>query len=103
MTLFFETGNQAVCFLVMLPAGLLTAFMLDIRLRSPYIRPLADVLILLAAGITLLYAVVLCREPVFRLYHLLGLCAGAVLYMQGIGKITAHFRRRQDLKRRASK
>lgn len=103
MKLFFETSRQASCFLCMVPLGLAMAIFLDISLIAGKMRPVMDVLVLLSAGLTVLVAIIFCRETTLRLYHLLGLTTGALLYTQGIGKIIRWFRIRQELGKRMKK
>lgn len=103
MNLFFETSSQAGCFLCMVPVGMVSALLMDADVIAGKLRALADAILLLFAGLVCLLIIVLCRETTLRLYHLLGLLTGAVLYAEGIGKITRRFMYRQDLKRRTEK
>jgi len=103
MNLFFETGSQAFSFLSMVPVGFAAAFCMEIGRFHTSIRALTDVFVMLAAGFVVLVIIVFCRENTLRLYHLLGLLTGTVIYMQGVGKIIRHLAARQDLKRRAAK
>ena len=75
MTLFFETAGQAQAFLAAVPLGLLLAACLDASVLAGPLRPVADVLMM-------------------RLYHLLALLTGAVLYTQGIGRLVRLIRAR---------
>lgn len=103
MNLFFETSRQAWCFLCMAPLGIAVSFLADADVIAGRLRAVADTLLLLLAGMAALVMIVLCRETGLRLYHLLGLLTGTVLYFEGIGKIIRFIGRRQDLKRRAEK
>lgn len=103
MTLFFETSRQAWCFLCMTPVGMAAALLMDADVIAGRLRAIADVLLLLLAGLGALVMIVLCRETGLRLYHLLGLMTGAVLYLQGIGKIIRLCIHRQEIKRSAEK
>ena len=103
MTLFFETSRQAWCFLCLLPVGLAAAFLLDTDVIAGKLRPLADVFFLVVTGLAVLVMIVLCRDSGLRLYHMLGVLTGALLYLGGIGKIIHAIGCRQDLKRRAEK
>jgi len=103
MNLFFETSRQAICFLCMVPVGFAAALCLELGRFHAGIRPVMDVLVLLMAGFAVLAAIVLCRESALRLYHLLGLLTGALICMEGVGKIIRWFVRRQDLKQRTAK
>ena len=103
MSLFFETSSQANCFLHLLPLGLCMAFCLDASAISGKIRPLMDVLVLVLAGSAVLWWMVLLDENKLRLYHVLGMLTGMLLYMRSIGKIIRTIRQKQDLKRRMKK
>lgn len=87
MNLFFETANQAGCFLAAVPIGFITAIGLDLGKREGVARFLLDVLVLAATGIALVVLLLLRREESLRLYHMLGLGVGALLYYSGIGKL----------------
>ncbi len=103
MKLFFETSRQAWCFLSMAPVGMAAALLMDADVIAGRLRAAADVLLMLLTGFAALVMMILCSEQGMRLYHLLGLVTGAVLYLEGIGKIIRCIIRRQDLKRRAEK
>ncbi len=98
MKLFFETSRQAFCFLCTVPFGIITAVLMDADVIAGKLRAVADVLFLLLTGLAVMVMIILCRESGLRLYHLLGLLTGAVLYQEGIGKIIRHIAYRQDLK-----
>lgn len=87
MKLFFETARQANCFLLMIPLGLVLAFLLDADVFAGRIRLLLDCLLIVAAGGAVLLSIVFWQESGLRLYHLLGLFIGAVLYVHGIGRL----------------
>lgn len=87
----------------MVPLGLAAGFCLDAGVITGRLRPLADAVLLMVTGCAALAMIVLCREAGLRLYHLLGILTGAVLYTAGIGKIIRCIHHRQDLKRRAAK
>ncbi len=94
MNLFFETANQAQCFLAAVPIGFATAMGLDIGRREGIVRFLMDVLILAMSGLSLILLLLLLHEGAIRLYHLLGLGVGALLYINGVGKLMRLLRRR---------
>lgn len=98
MSLFFETANQASCFLLMTPIGFAVALLLDADAISGWLRPAADVLALLCAGAALLAAVAATGESGLRLYHLLGVLTGGILYHQGVGRIVRMIARRRRAK-----
>ena len=76
MKLFFETAGQAQAFLAAVPLGLVLAACLD-----------ASVLMMLTAGFALMGMMLLSRDEALRLYHLLAILTGALLYTQGIGRL----------------
>ena len=80
MKLFFETAGQAQAFLAAVPLGLVLAACLDAS-------ALADVLMMLTAGFALMGMMLLSRDEALRLYHLLAILTGALLYTQGIGRL----------------
>ena len=82
----------------MVPLGMIAACCLEFGWLYPAIRTVLDVLILSAAGIAMLFTVILCSESGVRIYHLLGLTAGALIWVNGIGKIVRWMLNRQDLK-----
>ena len=96
MKLFFETTRQAGCFLCMVPIGFVMSLCTDISIKAGKIQPVLDVLITLLTGISVLGGVVLLGENQLRLYHMLGMTTGAILYTQGIGKMIRLFRRKKD-------
>jgi len=87
MKLFFETAHQANCFLLMIPLGFALAFLLDADVLAGPIRLLIDCLLILASGAAALATIVFWRENSLRLYHMLGLFTGAVLYVHGLGRL----------------
>lgn len=94
MTLFFETAGQAQAFLAAVPLGLLLAACLDASVLAGPLRPVADVLVMLVAAASLMAMMLLARDEALRLYHLLALLTGAVLYTQGIGRLVRLIRAR---------
>lgn len=87
MKLFFETAGQAQAFLAAVPLGLVLAACLDASVLAGPLRPLADVLMMLTAGFALMGMMLLSRDEALRLYHLLAILTGALLYTQGIGRL----------------
>ncbi|MCI6039869.1 MAG: hypothetical protein MR742_05020 [Clostridiales bacterium] len=92
MRLFFETTGQAQAFLAAVPLGLVLAACLDASVLTGPLRPLADVVMMLAGGIALMVMMLLARDEALRLYHLLAVLTGAVLYTQGIGRLVRMMR-----------
>lgn len=100
MNLFFETANQAGCFLAAAPIGFAAAMGLDLGRRQGIARFLLDVLVLSAAGVALVVLLLLGREESLRLYHMLGLGVGALLYSSGIGKLARLARAKMQKKKK---
>ena len=94
MTLFFETAGQVQAFLAAVPLGLLLAACLDASVLAGPLRPVADVLVMLTAAASLMAMMLLARDEALRLYHLVALLTGAVLYTQGIGRLVRLIRAR---------
>ena len=67
MTLFFETAGQAQAFLAAVPLGLLLAACLDASVLAGPLRPVADVLMMLAAAASLMAMMLLARDDALRL------------------------------------
>lgn len=83
MKLFFETAAQGSLFLMMLPLGILLAVCIDVASCARRSRPLWDVLVVLLCGGLMAAAVVLLGDEKLRMYHLLGILCGALLYLFG--------------------
>lgn len=90
MKLFFETAGQAQAFLTAVPLGLLLAACLDASALTGPLRPLADALLVLGGGLALMAAMLLVRDETLRMYHLLALLTGAVLYRPGDWEAGTH-------------
>lgn len=99
MNLFFETANQAGCFLAAAPIGFAAAMGLDLGMKKGISRFVLDVLVLSAAGIALVGLLLLGREESLRIYHLLGLGVGALLYSGGIGRLGRLFSEKMQKKK----
>jgi len=103
MKLFFETGIQMRFFLVTLPLGFLVCFLLDVGASSPVLRLIADLMVLFLCGVCLVWFLLLFDDTAVRGYHLLGVLAGAILYMSGAmrcrKKIVSIFEKRKAGKR----
>lgn len=84
MKLFFETAAQANVFLAMIPVGITAALLIDLAAHLSVLRPLWDVLILLLLGAALGFGIVLLGDTGLRIYHLLAVLSGALLYLTGI-------------------
>lgn len=85
--LFFETSIQAEAFLFTMPLGFLVAACFDLTSFASKGRVLVDVLLMLLCAAALLTGIALMGEAGLRLYHLLALLIGALLYTQGIGRV----------------
>ena len=87
--IFFETAGQARGFLLLLAAGLLAGAAYDLlglagRLLPRWARPLMDGLWCLLAAADCTLALALGGERRVRLYALLGLACGWLLYAWGV-------------------
>lgn len=99
MMLFFETSKQAWCFLAAVPVGFLIALCLCIGKKEGMIRLLLDLLLLGSCGVALIGMLLFFREGFLRLYHLLGMMLGAILYLNGICQVKRKISRRFKEKR----
>lgn len=102
MRLFFETSAQAEAFLFTIPLGLLLAAGFDLTFWVRRGRALMDVALLLLCAAALLYLIAFMRDEGLRVYHLLALCIGAVIYTQGVGRLLRTLKRRL-LRRQANR
>lgn len=93
MNLFFETADQGVCFLCAIPLGVLLSFFLDGRQHYGAVRALMDAAAMLCAGIALLALTAFLQEEKLRMYHVLGLLVGCILYVTGVGKLRSYLRK----------
>ncbi|MEG0125172.1 MAG: hypothetical protein RR816_03725 [Clostridia bacterium] len=87
MRLFFETGDQAHIFLAVLPIGFLLAMSFDASSFAGKLRPVMDVLCLLMSGLAFIMLLLVFRDDGLRVYHMLALLTGAVLYLCGMGRL----------------
>ena len=84
MTLFFETLQQSSSFLAAILLGMLIAAGLCFCSPGGMCRMILDLIVLLSGGIALILLTVLLRDMSVRLYHLLGIFCGSILYLCGI-------------------
>lgn len=84
MKLFFETAAQASVFLLTIPLGLLLALLIDLSGRTGTLRPLWDVLTMLAGFAAAGAGIVLLGDSGLRIYHILAMLTGMLLYLLGI-------------------
>ena len=87
MRLFFETDGQGISFLAAIPLGFLLAVCLDCAKGRMVLRAVLDVIVLMICGFILLLLTVFLSEEMLRIYHLLGLATGGVLYLRGTWRI----------------
>ena len=87
MTLFFETGDQLLCFLAAVPAGFLIALCLCFGKKEGILRLVMDLLLLAVSGIAMVCMLLFFRNGALRLYHLLGVITGAILYLSGMNRV----------------
>lgn len=97
MNLFFETAGQSLCFLLAIPIGLLLAFLLDGSHGEGIARAVMDVLSLIGAGTALLALTVFLQDEKLRMYHVLGMLVGCILYTGGVGRLRRGIRNRLRL------
>lgn len=93
MNLFFETSGQAYAFLFTLPLGFLLAFCLDLFGKARKLRPLLDICTLLSCGLILVWLLLILQDERMRLYHILAVFLGAILYLCGVGQIAVRLKR----------
>lgn len=84
MKLFFETSTQAMIFLLMLPLGILFAAGIDVAGFIRIAKPLWDLLLVLLLGVSLGIGIILLGDQGLRMYHLLAVLCGCLLYMLGL-------------------
>lgn len=84
MSLFFETSRQSVIFLAFVPFGVLLAMLFSALRRAGRFRALLDVLCLLMSSVAFLCVIVMTKDDGLRLYQLLAVAIGALLYTLGI-------------------
>lgn len=87
MNLFFETTAQAHIFLATIPLGFALALIIDITSHAGHMRLLLDVLCLLVCGIALICLMLMFKDKGIRIYHLLALIIGAILYLLGVKQL----------------
>ena len=99
MKLFFETAVQKNVFLLTLPVGFLVCFLLDTQIPSILIQTFLDFGVLISTGVILVLLVLFSDGSTLRIYHLLGLISGAILYVCGVGicrrKVKLWYRQRK--------
>ena len=87
MKLFFETSTQAMVFLLMMPLGILFAAGIDVAGFIRIAKPLWDLLLVLLLGLSLGVGIILLGDQGLRMYHLLAVLFGSLLYLLGIRRI----------------
>lgn len=87
MKLFFETSGQAQAFLAAVPLGMILAAALDMSRYAGKLKPLVDVTTLLLCSLSLIILTLALRDASLRLYHVLAVAIGALLYTGGIGRL----------------
>jgi len=83
MKLFFETSAQGSIFLMMLPVGMLLAVCVDLCGLSGTFRPLWDLCGVLVCFAAIGFCIVLLDDSSLRLYHVLAVATGYLLYALG--------------------
>ena len=84
MKLFFETAQQCAVFLLMVPVGILLALSVDVSSHMTGMKPMWDVLSMLLCFCTIGIGIVLLNDTGLRLYHVLAVVTGCILYTAGI-------------------
>ncbi|MDD3334197.1 MAG: spore cortex biosynthesis protein YabQ [Eubacteriales bacterium] len=87
MKLFFETARQAQVFLLTIPLGFALALGFDLSSLSGRFRPLWDVLLFLGCAFALICMTLLTKDEGLRIYHLLAVLCGMLLYFCGFGSL----------------
>lgn len=100
MNLFFETSGQAQIFLATVPIGFLLALLIDVDRGLGALRPVWDVLCMLACGAMMLMVLLMMRDGGLRVYHALALLTGSLLYLVGVRRAISAVRRRLGKKQK---
>lgn len=92
MAPFFETRNQSFVFLGMVYVGLGLGLVYDVLHLAPRrekrgLTAVADLLFFLLAGLGLTLALVVTGQEGLRLYALLGLTCGGIVYLLGVRRL----------------
>ncbi|MBE5801163.1 MAG: hypothetical protein E7319_02640 [Clostridiales bacterium] len=87
MKRFFETSGQASIFLAMVPLGLLLALCIDVSSVWKKSKAFWDIVAVLLCGLALAMMVVLFQDEQLRIYHLLALLVGVILYTCGFHRV----------------
>ena len=86
MKFFFETEIQSTVFLLTVAGGFLLCMLLDVNLKSVLVQAVLDLLLLTGTGAGIVLFMMFSQDPSLRIYHLLGLMCGSILYICGIGR-----------------
>lgn len=87
MKLFFETAIQARVFLSAVPLGIMLGMLLNLESRLPGGKALWDVLLMLLCAIWMGILLLWTGENGLRLYHLLAVGTGLLLYRCGVSRL----------------
>jgi len=87
MKLFFESSEQACFFAMMVSLGFVTGFCVQEGKGEGWFRFLTDLLLLLACGIAVTSLLLSGKDESLRIYHLLGLLTGVILYVSGVSRL----------------
>lgn len=94
MKLFFETSAQGSIFLMMLPVGMLLAICVDLCGLSGTFRPLWDLCAVLVCFAAIGFGIVLLDDTSLRMYHVLAVLTGYLLYALGVRRLLQTLRHR---------
>lgn len=72
---------------MMIPVGILLALLADLTGQAGRGKPVLDVLVMLTCGLILAFLLIVTGDERLRLYHLLAVLAGCVLYLTGLRRI----------------
>lgn len=86
MKLFFETGDQAAFFLLMIPCGFLMALCIHTGPASGLLRFALDLMVMLAGAACTVGLLFSGKDEVLRVYHMLGILTGSLLYLSGASR-----------------
>lgn len=98
MKLFFETSAQAMIYLLMLPLGILFAACVDLASVIKTARPVFDLMCTMACALCLGICVILFNDNTLRLYHMLSVLSGCLLYLLGIRRVVGWLRHKWDVR-----
>lgn len=94
MKLFFETEFQTSAFLLAFPIGFVMFLLMDAGVKCPLVQTMIDLLVLQGVGFSLIALALYTGDSSVKLFHLLGLVCGALLYTSGLGRCIRRVKKR---------